>query len=212
MKKRYLSTCYIDRRNDLVGKLYISSDKSIYIDFGLKDIYCNNKGLLIQERPFEILEILIKSYNNIVLCDDIAYDIWPDSDFSEDKENNENQMISNAVSYLKNQTDVGNILKGLITPKRKGGYAFQIGENIAIKRLNIEQEKIHDITYALSDIPKKNQIDYIVAKRQVEYKDIDKNESTKSSKNSDNSKNKRCFAADEQVQQKRTIEKRDLLW
>lgn len=194
MKKRYLSTCYIDRRNDLVGKLYISYDKSIYIDFGLKDIYCNNKGLSIQERPFEILEILIKSYNNIVLCDDIAYDIWPDSDFSEDKENNENQMISNAISYLKNQTDVGNILKGLITPKRNGGYAFQIGENIAIKRLNIEQEKIHDITDALSDIPKKNQIDYIVTKNQVNYKDIDDNNLTKSSKTSNNLNNRRHFA------------------
>lgn len=196
MKKRYISTCYIDRRNDLVGKLYISSDKSIYIDFGLKDIYYNNKGLSIQERPFEILEILIKSYNNIVLCDDIAYDIWPDSDFSEDKENNENQMISNAISYLKNQTDVGNILKGLITPKRKGGYAFQIGENIAIKRINIEQEKVHDITDVLSDVPKKNQIEYIVAKNQVNYKDIDDNDSTRSSKKSNNPNNKRCFAAE----------------
>lgn len=129
----YETTCYIDARNNLAGKLHVNDD--CYIDFDRKDIFVNEESQRISPKNMLLLETLILRAPSIVKYETLFMVYYGDKYYTVEK--TDMQVLRNF------KTAVDKYIT--IYKKSKVGYGITLSKKIK-KFPNVYKENISDIS------------------------------------------------------------------
>lgn len=173
---KYLSTCYIDKHNELGGKLYIGNEMNLYIDFDMRCIYINNERKFINPKAYQLLTILIRNGGIIIPKEDLEYDLF----FEYSGENDIGLLRNKARDLRKIDARLG----AVIITAHKTGYGFFLGKDVKIIKIAEKRENISNIDELFENISQDNLVSFVDYKNSPDYeKNIKKLTKTSSTRN-----------------------------
>lgn len=108
MKKSfdYEVTCYIDKNDNLAGKLYLTDDT--YIDFDQKKIYKNSEAQKLRSSCMKVLEELIVMSPNIVSFETL-YEVYKGDKYDLAKEYDAQTLIKNPICEINKYVNIESV-------------------------------------------------------------------------------------------------------
>ncbi len=108
MKKNfdYEVTCYIDKNDNLAGKLYLTDDT--YIDFDQRTIYKNSKAQRLRSSCMKVLEELIVKSPNMVSFETL-YEVYKGDKYDFAKEYDAQSLIKNPICEINKYVNVESV-------------------------------------------------------------------------------------------------------